>query len=187
MICPSEPKTLDLLRDEMQRIHTLFGAKTYFMSHDEIRVMNWDESCARRQLTAGAILADNVRACTKIVHEVAPDARVFVWSDMFDPNHNAHANYYLVNGNLEGSWEGLDKDVVVACWNFDTRAQSLRFFAGRGNKTLIAGYYDTSPRRVLKWIDAAKGVDGVEGVMYTTWQNKYVDLDDFAHLLRRWK
>jgi hypothetical protein len=105
---------------------------------------------------------------------------------MFDPNHNAHADYYFVNGDLAGSWEGLDKDVVVACWYFDKRAESLRFFADRGHKTLIAGYYDTPPRRILDWFDAAKTTSGVEGVMYTTWLDQYVDLDEFARLIRTW-
>jgi len=187
MICPSEPKTVELLRDEMRRIHAAFGANAYFMSHDEIRVMNWDDACVRRKLDAGAILADNVRACTQIVREVAPHARIFVWSDMFDPNHNAHANYYLVNGDLAGAWEGLDKDVTVACWSFEMRAESLAFFAGLGNKTLIAGYYDGPPSRILKWLDAAKVAGGVEGVMYTTWQDQYSDVEEFGRLLREWK
>ncbi|MCE9582686.1 MAG: hypothetical protein K8T20_09355, partial [Planctomycetes bacterium] len=180
MVCPSEPRTLDLLRDEMKRVHAAFGAKAYFMSHDEIRVLNWDDACTKRGLSPGAILADNVKACTKIVREVAPDARIFVWSDMFDPNHNAHASYYLVNGDLKGSWEGLDKDVIIACWYFEKRVESLKFFADRGHKTLIAGYYDSNPKQILKWLEAGTA----EGVMYTTWQQKYSDLEDFAALLK---
>ncbi len=183
MVCPSEPKTLDLLRDQMKRVHAAFGAKAYFMSHDEIRVMGWDDSCAKRGLDAGAILADNVKACTKIVRDVAPGARIFVWSDMFDPHHNAHANYYLVKGDLKGSWEGLDKDVIVACWYFDKRAESLKFFADRGHKTLIAGYYDANPKQILKWLEAGKAAGGVEGAMYTTWENKYEDMEEFGALL----
>ena len=35
---------------------------------------------------------------------------------MFDPNHNAHANYYLVRGDLTGSWKGLDNDIIVVPW-----------------------------------------------------------------------
>jgi len=43
-ICPSEPKTIDLLRDQAKRVHALWGTKGYFMSHDEIRVLNWDKA-----------------------------------------------------------------------------------------------------------------------------------------------
>ena len=147
MICPSEPKTVEVLRDEARRVHQLWGAKTYFMMHDEIRVLGWDESCVKRNLTPGAILADNVKTCAKILRETAPGCRVLVWSDMFDPNHSAHKDYYLVNGDLAGSWQGLDKGIVIAVWYFDKREASMRFFSGLGNKMLIAGYYDSDPAR----------------------------------------
>ena len=54
---------------------------------------------------------------------------------MFDPNHNAvKGPYYLVDGSLLGSWEGLDRDVVVVPWHYEKRAESLRFFAARGHR-----------------------------------------------------
>jgi hypothetical protein len=180
-ICPSETKTVDLLRDQIRRVHAAWGASGYFLQHDEIRVLGWDDSCARRKLTAGQILADDVKTCVRLVRETAPKADVYVWSDMFDPNHNAHAGYYLVNGDLAGSWEGLDPDVVVVPWYFEKRAESLAFFAARGNRTLLAGYYDSAPEPNVKgWLDAARGVKGVVGIMYTTWRGSYGDLERFA-------
>jgi hypothetical protein len=182
-ICPSEPKTIELLRDQARRMHAAWEAKGYMMSHDEIRVLNWCKACEDRHLDAGQILAENVRACARILREVNPGGLIYVWSDMFDPNHNAHANYYLVRGNLAGSWEGLDKDVTIVPWYYEKRAESLKFFADRGHRQVIAGYYDSSPRNVLNWLDAAKKVEGVEGVMYTTWENNYRDLETFLGLL----
>src|SRR5256885_348319 len=85
-----------------------WGARGYFMSHDEIRVLNWCAACQARNLDAGALLADNVRTCAAILRAVNPGGGIYVWSDMFDPNHNAHGNYYLVRGNLTNSWQGLD-------------------------------------------------------------------------------
>jgi hypothetical protein len=180
MICPSEPRTVELLRDQARRMHAAWNAKAYFMSHDEIRCMNWCDACQRRNLSAGAILADNVRTCRQILREVAPQAEVYVWSDMFDPNQNARENYYLVRGDLTGAWEGLDRDVTVAVWYFDKRAESLKWFADRGHRMLIAGYYDAAPERVRDWLSAARQVKGVSGVMYTTWQHRYDDLERFA-------
>lgn len=184
MICPSEPKTLALLQDQMQRLHRAFAAKAYFMSHDEIRVLNQDQACTDRKLDAGAILAANVKACTRIVHDVAPHAAVYVWSDMFDPHHNATKDYYLVRGDLAGSWLGLDRDVIVAAWHFAERRQSLQFFHDRGHRLLLAGYYDGKPEQVRDWLDAAKAVGGAAAVMYTTWQSRYDDLERFAALVR---
>ena len=182
MICPSEPRTLELLRDQARRMHQAWHAQGYFMSHDEIRVFNWCAACQKRGLDAGALLADNARSCVRILREVNPGGRIYVWSDMFDPNHNAHKDYYLVRGDLAGSWEGLDKEVVVVPWYFEKRAESLRWFSGRGHRQVIAGYYDHAPEQIRQWLDAAKGLPGVEGVMYTTWQQKYGDLEKFAEL-----
>lgn len=184
MICPSEPRTVELLRDQAKRMHAKWGAKGYMMSHDEIRILNWCHACQRRNLDAGAIIADNVKTCIQILREVNPKGTIYVWSDMFDPNHNAQKDYYLVNGNLKGSWEGLDREVVIVPWYFDKRDESLKWFAERGHRQIIAGYYDGRPEQILQWLQSAKYTRGLTGVMYTTWQNKYADLERFAQLVR---
>ena len=178
-ICLSEPKTYELLRDQAQRLHAAWGAKGYMMSHDEIRVANWCAACQSRGITPGAMLADNVQRCLATLREVNPGGRIYVWSDMFDPNHNAVPGpYYLVNGPLTGSWDGLDQDVIIVPWYFEKRAESLKFFADRGHRQVIAGYYDADPAKVADWLAAAKKVPGsVLGVMYTTWKNDYSNLE----------
>ncbi len=183
MICPSEPKTVDLLRDQAKRMKAAWGAKAYFMSHDEIRVLNWCDACQRRNLDAGAILADNVRTCVQILREINPGGRIYVWSDMFDPNHNAHKDYYLVRGDLAGSWAGLDKDVIVVPWYLEKRDATLKFFADRGHRQMIAGYYDSPPEHVREWLTSASKVSGVGGVMYTTWEHRFDDLERFSQIV----
>ena len=109
------------------------------------------------------------------------ELELFVWSDMFDPYHNAVPEYYLCNGSVAGSFQGLDKSVVVVNWNYGQRAQSLPFFAGRGHKQVLAGYYDGAPATIRAWINDAHALGvPVEGVMYTTWANNYADLETFA-------
>ena len=184
MVCPSEPKTVELLRDQAKRMHAAWGAKGYMMSHDEIRVLNWCDACQKRNLDAGALLADNARTCVKILRAVNPGGKIYVWSDMFDPNHNAHKDYYLVRGDLAGSWAGLDKDVTIVPWYFEKRAASLKFFAERGHHQVIAGYYDHKPEQIAEWLAAAKPFSGVEGVMYTTWRHDFKDLEPFAAAVR---
>jgi hypothetical protein len=178
--CPSEPAIMELLADQAKRVKEAFGASAYMMSHDEIRTLNWDESCIKRKMDAGEILADNVKQCTKLL----AGSRVYVWSDMFDPFHNAHGDYYLVRGDFKGAWEGLDPSVTIVNWNFGKRDQSLKFFADRGHKQVIAGYYDAKPAQVKQWLEAAKKVSGVEGVMYTTWKGNYRDMEEFAKVVR---
>jgi hypothetical protein len=179
--CVSEPKTVGFLKDEAQRVHAAWGAKGYMMSHDEIRTLNWDAACRKRGLDAGALLADNARTCVKILKEVNPGGRIYVWNDMFDPHHNAHGDYYLVRGNFAGSWEGLDKDVIIVAWYFEKRNETIEFFTGRGHKVLMAGYYDGDPvKNAQGWMEAGRQNPGVLGIMYTTWQNDYAQLEKFA-------
>ena len=184
-ICLSEPKTYDVLRDQAKRLHAAWGAKAYFMSHDEIRTMNWCAACEARHLTPGQLLADNVKRCIATLRDVNPGGRIYVWSDMFDPNHNAvKGPYYLVNGPITGAWEGLDKEVIIVPWYFEKRAECLKFFADRGHKQLIAGYYDSKPERIVDWLAAGKATPGsVIGAMYTTWENKFGDLEAFSRAM----
>ena len=155
------------------------------MSHDEIRVANWCKACRDRKLTPGQMLAENVRQCTAIVKSVNPRARIVVWSDMFDPHHNAVDSYYLVNGSLKGSWEGLPRDVIVANWNGGKARESLAFFAGRGHRQLIAGYYDADDlSNFQSWDSAARDVQGVIGFMYTTWASRYGLLEKYAEAMK---
>ncbi len=181
----TDPKVFELLKDQAKRVHALLKPKTWFLSHDEIRVAGWDQPAVQSGKTPGQLLAENVRRCVGIVREIDPKARVVVWSDMFDPHHNAVDHYYLVNGSLKGSWEGLPRDVVIANWNGGKAAESLKFFADRGHSQIIAGYYDDGLGNFRKWDAAARGVPNVVGFVYTTWQGKYADLEEYGKAMNR--
>jgi len=178
--CLAEPKVFDLIQDQVRRVNDLFAPKTWFLSHDEVRVANWCDACRKEGRTAGGLLAENVSRCAAIVREVDPDAKLCVWSDMFDPHHNARDDFYLVNGDLAGSWEGLPKDMTVVNWNSGEPKGSLPFFAERGHSQVLAGFYDHDPKQIASWLDAGEGLRGVDGVMYTTWQNDFGKLEAFA-------
>jgi hypothetical protein len=178
--CLTHPRVFALMRDEARRIENLFHPTAVFMNHDEIRVANWCELCQQQHKTPGQLLADNVRRCIGFVKEFSPRARIYVWSDMFDPYQNAHDNYYLVNGTWAGSWEGLTPDVHVVDWDFDARKKDLPWFAGRGHKQLLAGYYDGDMNATVTWLKDSLDIPGIEGVEYTTWQHRYDDLEKFA-------
>jgi hypothetical protein len=181
----TDPKVYEILDDQMRRVHELFGARTYMMSHDEIRVGGWTPDYAG--MTMGEALAANVRKCAAIVRKHAPRARICVWSDMFDPNHNARSDYYLVRTTWAGSWEGLPKDIVVVDWHAGQAAKTMEFFAGRGLEQIIAGYYDGDVEtNVRTWMDAANASKArITGVMYTTWRTNYDDLEKFFDAVRK--
>ncbi len=178
--CPSEQKTRELLADEARRIIEAWQPRGVMMSHDEVRVLNWDESCLKRKLTPGQILAENVAYCASLL----PGHELYVWNDMFDPFHNAVEQFYLVNGDLAGSWEGLEKRITIVNWHFGNRDRSLKFFADRGHRQVIAGYYDGPVEKIREWIRSARRVNGITGIMYTTWERNYDDMERFAEIVR---
>jgi hypothetical protein len=176
----AEPRVFEVLHDQVQRVEDLFHPKTYMLSHDEIRVANWTDDEFRSDRSAGELLADNVRRCVAVVRGINPSARLCFWSDMFDPHHNAVKDFYLVNGDLAGSWEGLPKDAIIVNWNSGKARESLPFFANRGHKQVLAGYYDGRAEAIRTWLDAGRGLLGIDGAMYTTWQQNYNQLEAFA-------
>jgi hypothetical protein len=100
---------------------------------------------------------------------------------MLDPNHNAHDNYYLVDGDFTGSWLHVPRDLVVSCWHFDKRDLSMKFFADLGFRTQAAAYYDGDTLDNVKgWLDTCNRTPACRGIMYTTWRNKYGLLPDFG-------
>lgn len=186
MVDLAEPRVMELLEDQARRMHERFQAGAYLMSHDEIRVLGWSEAFRQRGRTPGELIGDNARAATAVLQRRAPGARVLVWSDMFDPHHNAVPGpYYLVNGSLERAWEGLDPSVVIMNWNHGRRDASLRFFAGRGHRQVIAAYYDNPLSEVDDWLASVRDQPGILGFMYTTWRSDYSQLEAFAARVRR--
>jgi hypothetical protein len=180
--CPSEPKTMDIMRDQAERMAALWKTRGFMMSHDEWRVMNWCDACMQRTMDAGPMVAQDVRDCIGILETNNAGGDIYGWSDMFDPNHNAKKNCYLVRGDLTGSWEGLKKEVIMMNWNLGKLRESLQFLSDRGHRQVIAGYYDSKVERLRDHLTPAKDIPGVVGVMYTTWNRNYRDLEAFAQI-----
>ncbi len=180
--CLSEPKIFDDWREDVKRANELLHPAGFFMSHDEIRCANQCAQCRSMNMTAGQLLAWNVRKAAAIIREIRPDASIWVWSDMFDPMHNAVDHYYAVNGTLDGSWKGLDKEVGIVNWNGGLMGKNCKFFADLGLKQILSGYYDSDENgdTIRQWMANTKSVPGIAGAMYTTWESKYNAMSPWA-------
>ncbi len=180
--CISEPKIFAEWREEVKQADALYHPAAFLMSHDEMRVMNQCALCRSKKLTAGGLLAWNVRKAAGIIREIRPDAEIWVWNDMFDPMHNAVDHFYAVYGTLKGSWEGLDKDVGIVNWHGGLMGKNSRFFADLGLRQILSGYYDGDEdgSAIAKWKAKTKRIPGVVGAMYTTWEDKYDAMDVWA-------
>ncbi len=181
MVCVSEDTLYPILQNQLSLVDSQYHAGKYFMSHDEIREMNWDTACTSRKLSPAALLADNVKKADSIIQEVHPGAERFDWSDMFDSLHNAHNNYYLVNGDLTGDWNLIPKDLTIVNWNGGYMSQSLDFFSKLGFSQITSPYYDVpNTVNMRDWRLAMDTIPNMRGMMYTTWANDYSFLTPFA-------
>jgi hypothetical protein len=182
--CMSEPSVYEIWRNQAKLIHERLAPSKYFLSVDEIRAGGACEACKRRKMTMAQILGDCITKQVKIIRNVNPDADVFIWSDMLDPNHNAHDNYYLVDGDFTGSWKYVPKDLVIVCWYYEKRSASLKFFSSLGFRTLAGAYYDGDTLDNPKgWLEALDHTPRACGIMYTTWRNQYRLLAPFGDLV----
>ena len=183
-VCMSEPKLYEIWEKEAQLIHKNLAPNKYLLSMDEIRAGGACEACKKRKLTMAQILGDCITKQVEIIRRVNPRAEIFIWSDMLDPNHNAHDSYYLVDGDFTGSWNYIPKDLIIVCWYYEKRNESLRFFSSLGFRTLAGAYYDGDTLdNPNGWLEALGRTPQAVGIMYTTWQNKYQLLAPFGDLI----
>ena len=186
--CMSDPKVMEIWRKQFPLVEKHVSPKTYLLALDEVRVGGFCESCRRRNKSMAQMLGEYASDLRRTIRQVNPKAEIFVWSDMFDPNHNSRPKYYLVDGDYSGSWNYLPKDIDIACWYFDRRRLSLDHFSKLGYRTLAAGYYDADDLKNPEgWLDALDQTPGAVGIMYTTWQNKYKLLPAFGDLVSQRK
>jgi hypothetical protein len=188
-VCLTEPgfyKWLGQSAKELKQVLPSGGG--VLLSFDEIRQMNSCYACRSRNMTAGQLLASSIEKTTRIYQSILPKSSLFVWGDMFDPHHNAHDDYYYVEGDLAGSWKGLPAEVSIMNWNLDHLTESLTWFSGRDAKQpvahhqMIAGFYDkgAGAAEARKEWKQAEGIPGITGMMYTTYADDYSQLQSFA-------
>jgi len=189
--CLTEEGVYDVIRTTLTEINTRMHPKAVFIGVDEMRVANWCEGCQSTGKTPGQLLADCTQRIDTIAHEINPQWKLLTWSDMYDPNHNAVDNYYLVNGTLAGSWNGLPASWEIGNWMSDPakRVATMGFFADHGNRQILAGYYDEpGPDYTMdEWLTDAAGIEGVYAVMYTTWWRGFDALENWASQVREWE
>jgi len=183
-VCMSEPKVYEIWSKQAGLIHKHLAPNKYLLSMDEIRAGGACEACKKRKITMAQILGDCITKQAKIIRNVNPNAQIFIWSDMLDPNHNAHDNYYLVDGDFTDSWNYIPKDLIIVCWYYNKRNESLKFFSSLGFRTLAGAYYDGDTLENPKgWLEVLERTPNACGIMYTTWRNKYALLAPFGDLV----
>lgn len=182
-VCMAEPALYDILDHEARLLAEKVRPRKIMLNMDEVRMGGTCAACRGKDMAK--LLGECISRQAALLRKHNPGAQVYVWSDMLDPNHNAHGDYYLVEGDFTGSWNHVPRDLVVAVWGGEPRPKSLEFFARQGFPTLVACYYDADDLKSTQgWLEAARPRPNVRGFMYTPWQKKYGLLRDFGALLQ---
>ena len=182
----SEPEVYEIWKKQIPLVEKYLAPQKYFLSMDEVRIGGFCKACKDRHLSMAEILGDCLKRQVAMIRAVNPGAQVFVWSDMFDPNHNARKQYYLIDGSFEGTWKHMPRKMTIACWYYEKRDLSLPFFSKIGYPTLAGAYYDADNLDNPKgWLQSLDRTHGAVGIMYTTWENKYKLLPAFGDLVSR--
>ena len=164
------------------------SAQGYFFEYDEMRHMNSTPSAKAMNMTPAQLLDWHFNGTYQLYRSLNPNATIYAWGDMFDPNMNAVNNYYLVEGDLTGSWTGIPTDVVIMNWNIWNLKTSATWFATPpyAHRQVIAGYYDSGDggASATAHIAAISGIPGIQGLMYTTFADDYSQIANFASAAR---
>jgi len=183
-LCMSNPDLYTYWENQARKLQQVIGYRKILLSMDEIRNGGGCGLCQSSGRSMAEILGDCITRQRKIFKRIDPGIEVMIWSDMLDPAHNAHDDYYGVVGDFTGSWKHVPKDLTIMCWYHKIRDQSLAFFSGKGFRTFGAAYYDAddlaNPRQ---WLASLQKTPQAQGIMYTTWLRKYALLADFGDLV----
>jgi hypothetical protein len=181
-LCMAEPKLYEIMEEEAQLLAQHLHPRRVLLSMDEVRMGGTCAACRGKDMAA--LIGECVTRQADILRRHIPGVELLVWSDMFDPHHNAHGNYFLVEGDYTGSWKHIPKDLTIAVWGGEPREKNLKFFADEGFATVCCCYYDADDlQSVSGWIKLAQQTRNVRGFMYTPWQKKYGLLPAFGDLL----
>lgn len=181
-VCMGEPELYEIFDHEAALLAKHLQPKKVLLNMDEVRMGGTCEACRGRDMAE--LLGQCVQRQVESLRRYNPGVEVYIWSDMFDPNHNAHGDYYLVEGDFTGSWKHVPKDVIMAVWGGKPRPESLTFFDKQGFRMLVACYYDADDLEdVQGWMREARNLSGVRGFMYTPWTKRYDLLPQFGRLI----
>jgi hypothetical protein len=181
-VCMAEPALYKIFDREAKLLVEKLHPNSVLLNMDEIRMGGTCQACKGRNM--GELLGECITKEAAILRSYAPSLEIYVWSDMLDPNQNAHGNYCLVDGDFTGSWDHVPKDLILTVRGVAPREASLAFFAGRGSRTLVAcECEDVALKNVEAWLNVASGIRRLRGFIFMTSQQEYSLLPAFGDLL----
>ncbi|MDZ7264858.1 MAG: beta-N-acetylhexosaminidase [candidate division KSB1 bacterium] len=152
------------------------GARIFNLEMDEIRVFGWDKRCQDSGKSRSQIFVDDVKYYYDTIKRYAPEAMIFMWSDMADPNH--HARDYRTEEVADGIIASGMSDIVMVPWNHTCANSSIDFFFQKGFSIMASsqatvGNVSVAPLWAKLLRDKFDNTDRRYGLMHAPWEYDY--------------
>ena len=185
-VCMAGPEVFEIMDRSAAAIASDLCPRLWLLSFDEVRAGG---GCANCRAIGGMdrIYARCVGKAMAIVRRNCPDADIYVWNDMVDPECQKNGGWSQgLYSPIRGVWDLLPPGLGIACWT-SNRESALRFATEQGRKTFIAGYYGRTTMDVDRdWVRLSKAIPNCDcrGMMYTQWGQGFSRLEEFAAAVR---
>ena len=119
-ICLNSPKLRPLIERQIRWLQEAIRPEGMLIGIDEHRTYGYDPACVKSGINAGTALRNMAIFTRNKIREIAPQASIYMWNDMFDPFANCRKGgyYYFIKGRgaLYGNHVGLPKDIIIMRW-----------------------------------------------------------------------
>lgn len=189
--CPSSDRTYKVMFDTLRDVIYSLNPNYICIGHDEIKGMNRDSRCRKRNLSNAELLAEDVNKLNNFVKSINPNVRLLIWDDMFNPFHNGGDEDYQVKyGGVKGktcdALNLISKDIIMMIWWYDNNdltskmKNSSDYFSSQGFDSMIVGYEGKD--NVNTWYNIIKNRKRNRYFIITTWNgwDKNVDTVRYA-------
>ena len=150
-ICLNSPKLKPLIERQIRWLQEAIRPEGMLIGIDEHRSYGYDPACVKSGINAGTALRNMAIFARNKIREIAPQAAVYMWNDMFDPFANCRKGryYYLIKGcgSLYGNHVGLPRDIIILRWTATEKL--IEKSVAHWSKTMgmkyihFPGYFDT--------------------------------------------
>lgn len=182
--CPSTERTYKVMFEVIENVLEILKPAYISIGHDEIRGINRDNRCRKRNLSNAELLADDINKLYNFSKSIDPDIKILMWDDMLNPYYNGG------NANFETQYEGLigetfpaidliPNDIILMIAAYDPNKsyclKSCDFFESKQFKYFAAGW--KNKQNILEWSEIAKQRSNCLGIIDTTWYDWEGNID----------
>jgi hypothetical protein len=162
--CPSSEITYKIMDTAIDNVIAHLQPSQISIGHDEVRGLNRDSRCLKRDMTNAELLSEDINKLYDIINKYDNSIEILMWADMLNPWHNGGKEDYQVQfggkpGKTDIAADYIPNDIILLLWwlNKDNIKYAPAFFSHKGYHYWAEGN---------KWL---KAEPKPKGILITTW------------------